>query len=332
MSRRLRRIGIVALAAAGLTAIMPLAASADSLRAVIAKSDAPPDARPVANLDREITSYSVLDTESVLAIAYYLQGDSPGLEEPLFVDRYDRKARQWRSAAFSREQRAAGGSDCLGSAVGLESSGDSFLLSTHISPSAECTLVLSTDLAVRAALYGWPEASLADGSIVYQRSQIHFAPFHAAEIAVYSRKTGRSYTIYPSKPYQAERQAEITKLTAFFDAHQDWCNQHNHPCDPELFDNALDGPVAANPQTDSLAFVIDYGSDADDPGAPPVTAGHRKVVYVYRYASNEFGFQYRELPQSDVTARFGNVPLAQLLTPAKLQELFQGGQPALGRK
>jgi hypothetical protein len=322
MSRRL--LAIFVFAAAGLTAILPVGARAETLRAAISKFSEPPDARSLVNLDREITSYSALDTEDVFAIAYYLQGHSPGLEEPLFVDRYDRKARQWRSATFSREQRGAGGSDCFGSLLDFSAAADSFLLTTHLSPSAECTLVLSTDLALRASLYGWPVATLADGSVVYHRSEIHFAPAHPAEIAIYNRKTGRSYTIYPSKPYQAVRQAEIAKLKAFFDAHEDWCNQHNHPCDPEWFDNALDGPVVVNHQTDSLAFVIDYGSDAGDPGAPPVTVGHRKVVYVYRYVSNEFGFQYREMLQSDATARFGvaPAPLAKLLEPASLQQLF----------
>jgi hypothetical protein len=196
------------------------------------------------------------------------------------------------------------------------------VITTHINPSAECTLALSANLEFRAALYGWPLATLADGSIVYHRSQIHFAPVHAAEIAIYNRKTGRSYTIYPARPYQAVRQAEIARLRAFFDAHTNWCNRNNNPCDPELFDNSVDSPVVVDDKTDSLAFIMDYGSDAEDPAAPPVTAGHRKVVYVYRYVSNEFGFQYREMLQSDLAARFGNVPLAQLLTPARLQTLF----------
>lgn len=303
-------------------AIFSGTSSAATLREVIATSDAPPDLRPLANLDRDITSYSVLDNPQWFAVAYYLQGSSEALEGPLFVDRYQRSTRQWRFAAFSRDQTSTRASDCLGSASGLDAAADSFLLTTHITPSAECVLVLSTDLAVRTTLYGWPLATLADGSIVYHRSQIHFAPVHAAEIAVFNRKTGRSYTIYPSKPYQAVRQAEIATLTAFFDQHLDWCNQHNQPCDPESFENALDGQVVTNKQTDALAFVIDYGSDAEDPGAPPVTAGHRKVVYVFRYVSKEFGFQYREMLQSDAIARFGDVPLAQLLTPARLQQVF----------
>ncbi len=256
----------------------------------------------------------MLDTQGTLAVAYYVQGDGPSFEGPLYVDRYDRKARQWRSASFSRDQLAAAGSDCVGSVTSLAASAGGYVATTHISPSAECTLVLSANLELRSTLYGWPLATLADGSIVYHRSQIHFAAVHAAEIAVYSGKTGRSYTIYPAKPYQAARQAEIARLGAFFDAHQDWCNRNNSPCDPELFDNALASPIVVDDKTDSLAFIMDYGSDSEDPGAPPATAGHRKVVYVYRYVDNEFAFQYREMLQSDVTARFGDIPLAQLLT------------------
>jgi hypothetical protein len=322
MSELLRVPARIVLAVACLVALHPGTASAETLRAVIATSDAPPDPRPLANLDREITSYSTLDNPRWFTVAYYLQGNSDTLEGPLLVDRYDRSTRQWRSTSFSRGQARTGPSDCLGSALALEATADGFLLTTHLSPSAECTMVLSTDLALRATLYGWPVATLADGSIVYHRSQIHFAPVHAAEIAVYNRRTGRSYTIYPSKPYQAVRLSEIAKLTEFFDAHVDWCNRYNHPCDPESFDNALDGPVVTNSQTNSLAFVIDYGTDLADPGAPPVTAGHRKVVYVFRYVSNEFGFQYREMLQSEVAARFGNIPLAHLLTPARLQQIF----------
>ena len=318
----LARPTILALAAVCCIALLPRLASADTLRSVIAQSDAPPDTRAVANLDREITSYTVLDNDKWFAISYYLQGSSNAIDGPLFVDRYDRALRQWRFASLSREQTRAGQSDCLGSALDFAPAGDSFLLTTHINPSAECVLVLSTDLQVRTTLYGWPLATLADGSIVFQRSMIHFAPVHAAEIAVYNRKTGRGYTIYPSKPYPAERQAEIAKLSAFFDDHVDWCNLHNHPCDPEWFENALNGEVVADPRNDALAFVIDYGSDPGDRDAPPVTVGHRKVVYVFRYVSNEFGFQYREILQNDVTARFGAIPLRQLLTPANLQQIF----------
>jgi len=44
-----------------LIAFSPAASFAETLREVLAKSAAPPAARGLANLDREITSYSVLD-------------------------------------------------------------------------------------------------------------------------------------------------------------------------------------------------------------------------------------------------------------------------------
>jgi hypothetical protein len=311
-----------ALIAVFVLVVFPSAAWAETLNEVIAKSSAPPDARPLANLNREIADYSVLDTQGTLAIAYYVPGDGPVHEGPLFVDRYDRKTRQWRSASFSRDQLATAGSDCVGSITSLSANAAGYLATTHITPSAECTLVLSPDLQLRATLYGWPLATLADGSIVYHRSQIHFAAVHAAEVAIYSRKTGRSYTIYPAKPYQAVRQTEIARLEEFFNTHLDWCNHHNHPCDPELFDNSISSPVVVEDKTDAIAFIVDYGSDAEDATAPPVAGGRRKVVYIYRYVSNEFGFRYREMLLSELTARFGDVPLSRLLTPVHLQAIF----------
>lgn len=322
MSGFLRATAKVVLAPAFLMLLFSSAASAETLYEVVAKSHAAPEMRPLANLNREIANYSVLDTQGVFAVAYYVQGDAPGLDGPLYVDRFDRRSRQWRSASFTRDQLTASGADCLGSVTSLSAGASGYVLTTHIHPSAACTLVLSANLGLRTALYGWPLAALADGSLVYHRSQIHFAPVHAAEIAIYNSRTGRSYTIYPAKPYQAVRQAEVARLREFFDARTDWCNRHNHPCDPELLDNRLDSPIVVDDSTDSLAFLVDYGNDADDPAAPPVAAGHRKVVYVFRHVSNEFGFRYREMLQSDVAARFGSVPLAQFLTPARLQEIF----------
>jgi hypothetical protein len=197
-----------------------------------------------------------------------------------------------------------------------------FFLSTHLNPSVGCTLVLSPQLELRATLNGWPLASLSDGSVVYHRSQIHYGPLHAAEIAFYNATTGRSYALYPTEPYQAVRQAEIDKLTKFFDAHPEWCDQHNHPCDPGRFDNVLEGNVAVNESSDALAFLVDYGSDPDDSSAPPVAIGHRRVMYVFRYVHKEYGFQYREMLYEGTTTAPGGSALEQLLTPAMLQRIF----------
>ena len=251
-------------------------AAAETLHSIIDKSADPPDGRSLPNFERSVVSDAVLDNQEWFVIAYYLQDNSPASQQPLFVDRYDRKARKWMSVTVSPSQKRSGEADCLGLGMALDVSPDSFLLGTHLSPSAECLLVLSFDLQVRTALYGWHLVSFSDGSVVYHRSQIHFAAAHPLEIGLYNRKTGHDYTLYPRKPFQAIRLAEIAKLREFFKSNEEWCNIHNHPCDPEWFDNALDGNVALNEQTDALAFAVDYGSDAQDRDAPPVTIGHQQ--------------------------------------------------------
>src|ERR1700746_3682239 len=70
-------------------------------------------------------------------------------------------------------------------------------LGTHLNPSAGCTIVLSRDLAVQGVLPGWVLALFADGAIVYQRSQVHFAPTHYAELFLHDDPHHRDVQIYP---------------------------------------------------------------------------------------------------------------------------------------
>jgi hypothetical protein len=302
--------------------VIPHVIFGETLRGVIAKSERPLNAKPSANLDLTLLRHAVLDSNRWFVVAYYLQGNTPASEQLLFVDRYDRDKETWIGARFLPEQRRAGDADCLGLGITFHNAEDGFLLGTHLSPSAECLLVLSEDLQVRAVLYGWPLATFRDGTIVYHRSQIHFASAHALEIGIFDRSTGRDYTLFPRKPFQAIRLAEIAKLRDFFKSHEEWCNLHNHPCNPEWFDNALDGNVVVNQEQGAVAFVVDYGSDPQDHSSPPVSVGHRKAVYVYRHVRNEASMEYREMLQQDVSSKFGTTSLDELLTPGRLRQIF----------
>src|SRR5207249_10666867 len=57
---------------------------------------------------------------------------------------------------------------------------------------------------------------LPDGSIVYQHSQVHFAPTHSAEISVLNPATGAEKQIYPPKPYQPVRSAFIQRMSELY--------------------------------------------------------------------------------------------------------------------
>jgi hypothetical protein len=136
--------------------------------------------------------------------------------------------------------------------------GDRVYLELHINPSASCTLVLSHDLAVQKVLSGWFLGAFVDGRVVYHNNEIHFAPVHAAELSLYDPRTSQEFKIYPRKPFQSIRAAHIQMMLGFYAHNPDWCNAHNNPCDPEWFDNDIQGGVSISDKTDSLAFVVQF--------------------------------------------------------------------------
>src|SRR5690349_7878790 len=81
--------------------------------------------------------------------------------------------------------------------------------SEHINPSAETLTILSSDTKVIARLDGWELVTLPNDSVVYHRSQTHFAPTHSLEIAVYDPVRRQDKLIYPPMPMQAVRREFI---------------------------------------------------------------------------------------------------------------------------
>jgi hypothetical protein len=231
-------------------------ARAETLREVLRAKNAPPAGQSLVNLDKPITSYQILDEAENFLIAYYVDDGSGALNGPLIISHYERTARKWRTGEIRRTILETEG--CLGSATGARAVGDKIYLELHINPSASCTLVLSTNLDLKKVLAGWVLAAFADGRVIYQNNEIHFAPVHAAKVSQFDPRSGQDIEIYPRKPFQEIRAAHIAKITGYFAHNPDWCNAHNNPCDPEWFDSDIQGDVAVSDKTDSLAFTIQF--------------------------------------------------------------------------
>jgi hypothetical protein len=130
------------------------------------------------------------------------------------------------------------------------------LVTAHINPSASCTLVLDQRLALKAVLAGWPMVDLPNGPFVYQRNQIHFAAVHPLALHLFDPARLTDTRIYPRKPYQPIRAAHIAKMQRVYtDA---WCATHNHPCDPDVFDEQLTGDVLVDRTGNALAFSVAF--------------------------------------------------------------------------
>jgi hypothetical protein len=298
------------------------------LKEILTPQGLPLSGARLANVEKKITSSAQLDDSNQFAIAYYLDDGSGMLNPPLFIDRYDKKSKLWQSASLPDAQTKSQELDvpCLGSILNIKASGSRLFLDTHINPSAGCLLVLSPDLKLEANLYGWLVGQLGPDLLLYQRSEVHFAPFHPAEIAVYDLLTKRDVTIFPPKAATAIRQARIGQLREFYRTHEKWCRENNDPCDPEPFDSELEDKMATDDRENSLAFLISYEQIQMFQGEQK-PSGPKQVVYIYRYVDDEKKMEYREMLIEESRTRFGDVPLENLLQPETLKRIFS--EPSL---
>ncbi len=260
---------------------------------------------------------------------------SDRLEPPLRLLRYDKVTARWDTAEFSDVETDAGAglrAPCLGSAVGITEAGDMLYVGLHLSPSAECLLVLSRDLKLKKTLYGWPVASFSSGTIVLQKSMVHFAPTHPLELSIFDPSSGTLTPIYPpqSDPFRAEYVRRLqTEISP-----SDRCEGYNCEGNPQRFDNDFaftcapircTSQIATNEKTGALAFIViaqfsPTGFLRFDKvkGSPEWT---EQVVYVYRIFPGPI--EYRAFRPADMKERFGITSLDALITPESLARVFQ---------
>ena len=242
----------------GLLAVLALLvgpACAETLGEVLAARGVAPAPR-LGPLDQPLQAYQVLDDERDLVVVYVAR---PPVAPRLQAARFERATRRWTTAALDwRMASDRPGPNALEpewcrSGFAIDRFPGGYLVRAHINPSAECTIVLGLDLSVRGVLAGWPVATLADGRLVYQRNQVHFASFHPVALALFDDRRGET-ALYPPRPTRGMRRAHVDHLRGVYTAA--WCNAHNHPCDPELFDEHVSSRVVADAGGDALAFVV----------------------------------------------------------------------------
>jgi hypothetical protein len=234
-------------------------ARAETLGEVLAARGVAPIPRS-ADTDRPLRTYQVLDDERDLLVVYLA---TPPAAPILQAARFERTTRRWTTAPLDWAGAADAGAlppEWCRSGLALDRFPGGFLIRAHINPSAECTVVLGPDLAVRGVLAGWPVATLADGRLVYQRNQVHFASFHPVALALWDGGRAAETALYPPRPAGGLRRAHVDRLRGVYTT--DWCRAHNHPCDPELFDERVSGRVATGAGDDALAFVVAWDNTA----------------------------------------------------------------------
>ena len=168
-----------------------------------------PAPKDADDLDKPITSYSVLDDRQGFVIAYYAQyavNDSR-VHDDLRVRSFDKRSRTWHSTTFPEP---------IGSVLRIMRGRGYLFISGHSSPSASPMLVLSNTLRKKRELDGWPVLVLDDGRVVFHRSMIHFSPAHGGALALYDPVSNREQPLYPPASAKNHRGGEKVAGTDFW--------------------------------------------------------------------------------------------------------------------
>jgi hypothetical protein len=312
------------LPAASLALVCANCTHAETLREALSAKNVPLAKAKLANLDKGITSGAELDDSNQFVIAYYLDNKEGSLEPPLYLERYDKKRDVWDSTAVSADRSGEPAIDsvCFGSVLQVKAIGRRLLLDTHINPSAGCVLVVSADLKVETSFDGWVLGRLNDDKIVFHRSEVHFAPVHPAELAIYDLAKKHDWTIFPPKTATPVRKAREAQLAEFYKGKEDWCNKNDDPCKADEFDSDIAVPVVTNTAEGAVGVHVSYEQIQFVEGDVQKPSGPKDVLYICRHADEEAKVQCQEMLASEAKDRFGDVPLEKLLEPESLQKIF----------
>lgn len=233
--------------------------AADTLGEVLRASGVtPPPA--LVDLDRPLASHAIAADGSATLVLYD-RGPAAGQPELVLLRLGPgsvpprRVPAVWsRSAPDGLDVRTCARVDSLDRRAGV------LVATAHVNPSAACTLVFGPDLRLRAVLPGWLVATLPDGRLVYHRNQVHFASFHPLALRLFDPGRVTDAPLHPRKPYQAVRLDHIARMRRVYTPA--WCAAHNHPCDPQVFDERLTGDVRIDPSGDAIAFVVSLDNTA----------------------------------------------------------------------
>lgn len=310
--------------------------AAETLAEMLAREGIREDLCRAEDLSKEVNGLTERENpDSRILAAQVLQPGASTPDDFFYAFRLDKKSHSWTGAklgwpVLDPDKFVDPAESCQGGAITRIDQTDRYIyFNGHINPSAGCTMVVTRDLEFQGTFYGWVVGQFKNELVIYEHSEIHFAPTHYVELSLYDPIHHTSRKIYPLKPYQSVRAAYIAKVKAVYEAccpkvlpdktigmPGAGCSPRfgNHHCDPELFDNHLAGDVLTKDDTDSLVFSTVFSDE---------TKEQPEVVYIFRNVSNKEKMQYREFLLEDLITRYGKRPLTDFLVPDILSALWE---------
>ena len=263
-----------------------------TLKQLLVEQQIPADSFTASELNQTVGGTILLGGADVVELAYDVLG-SDSTFVSAHVVKYDKK-----SGVLQRSKLQSDKTDvCLGSFTGMLMAGDFTLVSAHISPSAECTLVLDSRLAQKTTLYGFEPTLIAPNQVVLIENMIHFSPVHPERLQLADLKLGTTTELYP--PAKDAMRAKLANENAMHMPAREICIEMNDPCDPHLFDEEILG-VATGSGSRFALIVKQSASHATVREEHPTAIASQSALYIY--APVDTGWIYCEVEISNEEA------------------------------
>ena len=281
-----------------------------SLRDELEKHDIGPEKTELPDIDRNITSFEVLNNSELFFIAYYLDTGEQFLEPTLRLGLLNKPTQTWSTKSLDLTEIHQQ-CDCPvgGAMMDIQVTPEFFYLKGHYNPSASKLTVLNRDLTFHDGFLslGNLVTHFSDETILYQNFQVHFAPWpHPMTLSLYFPYRREHQKIYPLKPFQTIRSQQIEKVqTEYQRRGDDWFQSHNHNWNPEEFGERLDrSRIFVNNDTHSLIFVVFFSNiDTWEPGwnlSAQYFSDTRQIL-------QEEGQTFSEVPEDLLVSFFRNL-------------------------
>ncbi|HXN45125.1 MAG TPA: hypothetical protein VN893_00695 [Bryobacteraceae bacterium] len=287
-----------------LAVALPILVRAETLGSVLRSRHVPTNQFSDSDLAGPISGWAASNDDDPFLLAYYAVDPPRDPLGPLRVIRYDPATRDLRRGEFPKASARSSfdqSISCLLPVLAIGEHQGVIHIATNGNSAPGCTLVLSTQLALRTAVSGRPLGWVGSDYSVVQRGGMP-----ASEIDVYDLRHDLLTAVYP--PFEDDLRQQ------FAGALQAGSSGRARPFSTELV-----GQVSVNEPAKVFGFVVQYDAGGfGEKTATPVEP--LAVAYVYRLRRGRW--EHREILPERLMDLFGVETVGELVR-GKPQAAFE---------
>ena len=283
-------------------------------QAIVAASVIAPSGH-FANINNKITGWSYECDGDNYAAAYFVANAGPADFGKLWIARYDDGKKKW-SEVSSMPPGSDTNQTQAQEVITLFYDGYYLYIQLQDASGSPATLQFKTDLTYKREFFGTTSVGLNDGALLYSPNTNALPGDPLA--AIFDPESGKSRAIFPPATSTASIEAgERLEAAQYKTCGQQWFDAHGLKVDPRHPFSGL-GDARSNLSTDSVAFIVIYGSGhmCDQAEHDPIGA-----VYVFIHPDDPKRMRFVEQPITD-WKHIDELDLNPLLTKESLAKLF----------